>query len=106
MLIRAKRWAAGLAAVGVLAASGQLATRVRAGDEVRALWVGRASLTSLQAIDDMVVAARQSGFNTLLVEVRGRGDSYFQGGIEPRPAALVSQPSFDPLAAAIAKGHE
>src|SRR5215472_5167407 len=81
------------------------ATSVTARDEVRALWVARTSLTSAQAIDSMVAAAQQSGFNTLLIEVRGRGDSYFLNGVEPRPSALAMQPSFDPLAEAIAKAH-
>jgi len=106
MLNSARRWAAVLAGAGVIATSGHLARPLQARDEVRALWVMRTSLTSPQAIDDMVVAARQSGFNTLLVQVRGLGDSYFLGGVEPRPAALAAQPSFDPLATAIAKGHE
>jgi Glycosyl hydrolase-like 10 len=74
-------------------------------DEVRALWVARTSLSSPQAIDSMVAAAQQSGFNALLVEVRGRGDSYFLNGIEPRPSALATLPTFDPLAVAIAKAH-
>lgn len=109
MLNRARRWAAGLAGPGfvlLIITSGYLARPVQARDEVRALWVVRTSLTSPQAIDEMALAARQSGFNTLLVQVRGRGDSYFLGGVEPRPAALAAQPSFDPLATAIAKGHE
>ena len=79
--------------------------RVVARDEVRALWVARTSLTSPQAIDRMVAAAQQSGFNALLVEIRGRGDSYFLRGIEPRATSLATQPSFDPLAEAIAKAH-
>jgi uncharacterized lipoprotein YddW (UPF0748 family) len=102
----ARRWAAGLAWLGLIVASGHLARPLQARDEVRALWVVRTSLTSPQAVEEMVAAAKQSGFNTLLVQVRGRGDSYFLGGVEPRPAALASQPTFDPLATAIAKGHE
>jgi uncharacterized lipoprotein YddW (UPF0748 family) len=74
--------------------------------EVRALWVVRTTLTSPAAIATLAASAKAGGFNTLLVQVRGRGDAYFQGGSEPRPAALVSQPSFDPLAEAIARGHE
>jgi uncharacterized lipoprotein YddW (UPF0748 family) len=74
--------------------------------EVRALWVVRTTLTSPSAIATLAASAKAGGFNTLLVQVRGRGDAYFQGGSEPRPAALVSQPSFDPLAEAIARGHE
>jgi uncharacterized lipoprotein YddW (UPF0748 family) len=109
MIKTARQWAAGLAGpvlIVFIVMSGHLAVPAQARDEVRALWVVRTSLTSPQAIDDMVVAAKQSGFNTLLVQVRGRGDSYFLGGVEPRPAALAAQPSFDPLATAIAKGHE
>lgn len=72
-------------------------------DEVRALWVQRTSLTSPAAIEAMVRSARASGFNTLLVQVRGRGDAYFNGGLEPRAPGLASQPSsFDPLATTLA----
>ena len=79
---------------------------VHAQDEVRALWVVRTSLTSPAAISTMVAAAKHGGFNTLLVQVRGRGDAYFQQGVEPRPAALAAQPAFDPLATTIAKAHD
>jgi uncharacterized lipoprotein YddW (UPF0748 family) len=89
----------------LLAVSAARPTHVLARDEVRALWVARTSLTSPQAVDDMVAAAQQSGFNTLLVQVRGYGDAYFLSGLEPRPASLISQPLFDPLAEAIAKAH-
>jgi uncharacterized lipoprotein YddW (UPF0748 family) len=75
-------------------------------DEVRALWVVRTTLTSPAAIATMVAAAKNGGFNTLLVQVRGRGDAYFQQGIEPRPASLAAQPAFDPLATTIARAHE
>jgi len=67
--------------------------------EVRALWVLRSSLTSPASITALVRSAREHGFNTLLVQVRGRGDAYFSGGIEPRAADLQHQPpTFDPLA--------
>jgi len=74
--------------------------------EVRALWVVRTTLTSPAAIATMVSAAHAGGFNTLLVQVRGRGDAYFQNGLEPRPAALGAQPAFDPLATVIARAHD
>src|SRR5262249_50683760 len=79
---------------------------LRADQEVRALWVVRTTLTSPGAVATMVSSAKGSGFNALLVQVRGRGDAYFQGGVEPRPAPLLSQPSFDPLAETIARAHE
>jgi uncharacterized lipoprotein YddW (UPF0748 family) len=76
---------------------------LHAQDEVRALWVVRTTLTSPSAMATMVDAAKGGGFNTLIVQVRGRGDAYFQGGIEPRSSALASQPAFDPLAVTIAR---
>src|SRR5438128_11290673 len=81
------------------------AVQLHAQSEVRALWVVRTTLTSPAAIATMVDAAKSGGFNALIVQVRGRGDAYFQNGIEPRPSALASQPSFDPLAVTIARAH-
>ncbi|HSK09149.1 MAG TPA: family 10 glycosylhydrolase [Vicinamibacterales bacterium] len=74
--------------------------------EVRALWVTRTSLTTPKAVAEMVAAARAAGFNTILVQVRGRGDAYFSDGMEPRAAPLASQPdSFDPLATTLRLAH-
>ena len=79
---------------------------LHAQDEVRALWVVRTSLTSVPAIESVVAAAKANGFNTLLVQVRGRGDAYYQQGLEPRPAALESRPDFDPLLVTIQRAHD
>lgn len=50
----------------------------------------------------LVQQARDNGFNTLFVQVRGRGDAYYRDGLEPIPADLARQPAtFDPLAAVI-----
>ncbi len=74
--------------------------------EVRALWVTRASLSSPASIASLVRSARASGFNTLLVQVRGRGDSYFADGLEPRADNLASQrPDFDPLQTVITRAR-
>ena len=75
-------------------------------EETRALWVLRTSLTTPESIATLVRSARDHGFNTLLLQVRGRGDAYYRGGAEPRPADLTRQPdSFDPLATAIQSAH-
>jgi uncharacterized lipoprotein YddW (UPF0748 family) len=67
--------------------------------EVRAMWVLRTSLTSRDSITSLVRHARENGFNTVFVQVRGRGDAYYRGALEPLPSALERQPdSFDPLA--------
>jgi uncharacterized lipoprotein YddW (UPF0748 family) len=75
-------------------------------DEIRALWVLRGSLTTPDQISTLVRAARDHGFNTLFVQVRGRGDAFFLGGTEPRPPELLRQPEgFDPLAAVLRAAH-
>jgi uncharacterized lipoprotein YddW (UPF0748 family) len=71
--------------------------------EIRALWVTRSSLTSPASIAALVRTAHEQGFNTLLVQVRGRADAYYASDIEPRAADLARQPAaFDPLAAVLA----
>jgi uncharacterized lipoprotein YddW (UPF0748 family) len=76
-----------------------------AGQEVRALWVVRTSLTSRTAIETMIAAARASGFNALLVQIRGRADAYYTSAVEPRASALSSDPALDPLATTLALAH-
>jgi uncharacterized lipoprotein YddW (UPF0748 family) len=73
--------------------------------EVRALWVTRATLNSPAAVTKMVAAAKAGGFNTLLVQVRGRGDAYYRSSLEPRAAELAAHPGFDPLGAAITQAR-
>lgn len=74
--------------------------------EIRALWVLRSSLASPGSIAQLVDTARTYGFNTLLVQVRGRGDAYYRSDIEPRAAELAGQPTdFDPLAALLTTAH-
>lgn len=71
----------------------------------RALWVTRTTLASPESISQLVRAAEAGGFNTLLVQVRARGDAYFESSLEPRAAELASRPTFDPLATTIEQGH-
>jgi len=76
-------------------------------NEVRALWVVRSTLTSPEKIHRMVESAKTAGFNTLIVQVRGRGDAYYRSRWEPRANELKDQPAeFDPLAVTIAEAHQ
>lgn len=78
----------------------------KASSEVRALWVLRSSLTTPAGIATLVRTASAQGFNTLLVQIRGRGDAYYLSALEPRAAELVRQPAtFDPLATVIREAH-
>ena len=78
-----------------------------AANEVRALWVVRTSLTSPEKIQTMINAAADNGFNTIIVQVRGRGDAYYNSKVEPRAIELKDQPStFDPLAVTLSEAHK
>jgi len=75
-------------------------------DEVRALWVVRTTLSHPDSIRVMVERAARAGFNTLIVQVRGRGDAYYQSRWEPRPASVDRHgSSFDPLDLVIREAH-
>jgi len=78
-----------------------------AGPPEKALWVVRNSLLSRQSIDNLVNRTARAGFNTLFVQVCGRGDSYFPSRVYP-PAesyAGIAQANFDPLAYLLEKAH-
>jgi uncharacterized lipoprotein YddW (UPF0748 family) len=54
----------------------------------------------------MIRSAEAGGFNTLLVQVRGRGEALYRSAIEPRASDLDGQPAeFDPLAVTIEVAH-
>jgi uncharacterized lipoprotein YddW (UPF0748 family) len=76
-------------------------------EEVRALWVVRTTLTSPDKIKQMVATAKEAGFNTLIVQVRGRGDAYYQSRWEPRAKDLAEQDAkFDPLALVLGEARK
>jgi len=75
--------------------------------EVRAVWVIRTTLTSPDKITGMVRRAKEAGFNTLIVQVRGRGDAYYTSRWEPRADELKDTPAaFDPFAQVVEEAHK
>src|SRR4051812_28606536 len=102
------RWrVVALAAVlGVCAVESPTSTTSTAPPEIRALWVLRTSLATPASIRALVKTAHDYGFNTLLVQVRGRGEAYYTSDLEPRASELLRQPgSFDPLATVVTEAH-
>lgn len=96
--------AAGLLASGGQASVAPVGAQVVA--ETRGLWVLRSSLASPERIAELVRTATAGGYNTLLVQVRGRGDAYYDSTIDPRATELSRQPaSFDPLAHTLEVAH-
>ena len=65
---------------------------------IRAIWVARWDITSPEACHTLVRIAKEYSFNTLVVQVRGRGDALYKSSLEPRSELLKDQPlDFDPL---------
>ena len=63
----------------------------------RYLWVIRDVLKSKRSIDDMVSFAIEKNINHLFVQVRGRGDSFYESQFTSR-SQILSESEFDPLA--------
>ena len=63
----------------------------------RYLWVIRDVLKSKKSIDDMVNFAIEKNINHLFVQVRGRGDSFYESQFTSR-SQILSEGEFDPLA--------
>ncbi|MCE9599677.1 MAG: family 10 glycosylhydrolase [Spirochaetia bacterium] len=64
--------------------------------EVRALWITRASLQTAKSIRAVIESMRRNNLNTAMVQVRGRGESYYVSDFVPRARGLEG--GLDPLA--------
>lgn len=73
--------------------------------DARASWVVRHQLATEESVERVVRDARAAGLNTLIVQVRGRGDAWYQGGLEPVALALAGS-TFDPLETLIDLAHD
>lgn len=61
----------------------------------KALWVVRDRITTAEAVDELIEASAVRGIFDLVVQVRGRGDAYYESTREPRAESLA--PGLDPL---------
>jgi uncharacterized lipoprotein YddW (UPF0748 family) len=94
-------------AIASLAAIGAISVQAAAPlPPVTGMWVLRSTLSSPESIEKMVESARAAGVNTLLVQVRGRGEAFYRSDLEPRASDLDAQPdAFDPLATTLSLAH-
>ena len=70
------------------------------------MWVVRTTLSDPEGVRRMVRETHEAGFNTLLVQVRGRADAFYRSTFEPRAPQLSGAPAeFDPLAVVISEAH-
>src|SRR5690606_2245052 len=92
--------------LGLLSISTSAAHPAARAEDVRGLWVGRSTLASRPSMAAMVREAAAMGVNTLFVQVRGRGEAYYDSQLEPRASELSSAPAdYDPLAETIVAAH-
>ena len=75
--------------------------------EIRALWVDafHAGIRSAAEAEQLVADAKRAGANTLIVQVRRRGDALYLKSVEPPVEEPNYDPSFDALANIIEVAH-
>lgn len=75
--------------------------------EFRGLWVDayHAGFRSAAEVDQLIADARSANFNALIVQVRRRGNAFYQSQFEPK-ANDITPADFDPLADLITKAHD
>jgi uncharacterized lipoprotein YddW (UPF0748 family) len=76
-------------------------------EQIRALWVDafHDGIKSPAQIDGLVQAVLRAGVNTLIVQVRRRGDAYYNRTGEPRTEDPALRPGFDALQALLDQAH-
>ena len=67
----------------------------QAEEHVRALWVVRHQMTSKENIDKLLDLSEKMGITDLFVQIRGRGDAYYESDLVPKGENLAEE--FDPL---------
>ncbi len=80
---------------------------ITAAPELRALWVDafHAGIRSPEEAAQLIADARRIHINTLIVQVRRRGDALYTGGLEPSLDDPNYNASFDALAHIVEKVH-
>ncbi|HEY2596866.1 MAG TPA: family 10 glycosylhydrolase [Candidatus Dormibacteraeota bacterium] len=75
--------------------------------QYRALWVDafHDGMKSPMQVEKLVADAHRGNLNALIVQVRKRGDAYFNLADEPRATDIQGPPEFDPLAYLIQLAH-
>ncbi len=73
--------------------------------EFRAIWVLRSSLVNKDEIDKILEFAKDNNFNHIFLQVRGRGDAFYNSSFVPK-SNLIKPNNFDPLSYALQKSKK
>ena len=68
------------------------------------LWISRDSMINKKSIESALTFASKSGFNKVFLQIRGRGDAFYNSNIVSKNININID--FDPLEYAIKLGHE
>ncbi len=68
---------------------------LQAEDKVTAVWIVRHQMTSKESIDKVLALSAKMGITDLFVQIRGRGDAYYESEIVPKGENVAVD--FDPL---------
>jgi len=77
--------------------------------ELRGVWVTRWTYGSAEEVETILGEIADAGFNTVLFQVRGNFDAFYDSELEPWSkllGPLGADPGWDPLAVAVASGHD
>lgn len=92
--------------LAVLLLAGSAHGRPGASQEVRGVWVVRTALQSPGEVDAAIDEAHRAGANAVFVQVRGRGDAFYDSRLVVRSDLLAGQPAtFDPLERVIGRAR-
>ena len=72
--------------------------------DTKCLWISRESMINEKAIESALLFAHESGFDKVFLQIRGRGDAFYNSSIVGKNINI--QEEFDPLEYAIKLGHE
>lgn len=65
-------------------------------ENIRGVWVVRHNMNNAALVDQFLEFSQRYGFTDLFVQVRGRGDAFYESAYEPLAESVA--PGFDPLA--------
>jgi uncharacterized lipoprotein YddW (UPF0748 family) len=87
--------------------AGSLSTSESGEGQIRALWVDafHDGIKTPAQVDQLIADAQAAGVNTLVVQVRRRGDAYYSRTTEPRTEDADLQTGFDALQATLARAR-
>jgi uncharacterized lipoprotein YddW (UPF0748 family) len=97
-----------LCAAGLFpASSGTAVTKAEPTHEMRAFWVDmfHEGAKTPQQVDQLIADVKKANANAIFVQVRRRGDAYYNNSLEPRTEDPALPAGYDPLQDLIDKAH-